>query len=62
MLDAQTVDISIVCDIFQGKVVAEVGTIDANQSGKLRKGNVVLQIELPALGLGSSAAMKSHRL
>ena len=46
VLDAQSVDIGIVRDTLQGKVLAEVSTIDANLFGELGKGNVVLQIEL----------------
>ena len=46
VLDAQTVDVRIVSDSLQGKVLAEVGTVDANRCGELGKRNVVLQIEL----------------
>ena len=42
VLDAQTVDVCIVCDTLLGKVLAKVGTVDANLFGELGKGNVVL--------------------
>ena len=35
VLDAQTVDVRIVRDSLLGKVLAEVGTVDANQCGEL---------------------------
>ena len=44
VLDAQTVDVFIITDTLQGKVLAEVGTIDANLIGELGQGNVVMQI------------------
>ena len=46
VLDAQTVDVGIVCDTLQGKVLTEVGTVDANLFGELRDRNVVLKIKL----------------
>ena len=42
VLDAQTIDVSIVSDSLQSKVFAEVGTVDANQCGELGKRDVVL--------------------
>ena len=42
VLDAQTVDVLIVSDALHGKVLAEVGAVDANQCGELGNGNVVL--------------------
>ena len=35
VLDAQTVDVRIISDSLQGKVLAEVGSVDANQCGEL---------------------------
>ena len=35
VLDAQTIDVGVVRDTLQGKMLAEVGTIDANLLGKL---------------------------
>ena len=46
VLDAQSVDIDIVCDVLTREIQTEIGTIGANQHGELRNGNVVLQIEL----------------
>ena len=45
VLDAQTIDIAIVSDTLRGKVLAEVGTVNANQCCKLGNGDIVLQIE-----------------
>ena len=44
MLDAQAIDVGIVGGILRGKVLAEVGAVNANQCGKLGNGDVVLQI------------------
>ena len=44
MLDAQIVDIGIVIDVLTGEILAEIDAIGANQHGKLRNGNVMLQI------------------
>lgn len=35
MLNAQTVDVCIICDTMQGEMFAEVGAVDSNQCGKL---------------------------
>ena len=51
VLDAQAIDVGVVRDTLQGKVLAEIGAIDADVQGKLRKGNVVLQIELLFLAI-----------
>jgi len=49
MLDAQAIDVCIVSNALRGKVLAEIGTIGANQLGNLGNGDVVLQIELRLL-------------
>ena len=51
VLDAQTVDVLIVSDALHGKVLAEVGAVDANQCGELGKRDIVLQIELRFLAI-----------
>ena len=51
MLDAQSVDVGIVSEPLHGKVLAEVGAVDANRCGELGKRDVVLQIELRFLAI-----------
>ena len=45
MTDAEPVDVCVVGKPLPGKVLAQVIAIGANLTGKLRKGNLVLQIE-----------------
>ena len=51
MLDAQSVDVGIVSEPLHGKVLAEVGAVDANRCGELGKRDIVLQIELRFLAI-----------
>ena len=49
VLDAQSVDIDIVCDVLTREIQTEIETISSNGFGELDKGDVVLQIELLVL-------------
>ena len=46
VVDAEIVDIGIECDTLVGEILAEIGAVSAENLCKLRKGDVVLQIEL----------------
>ena len=45
MLDAQIVDIGIVCRALHGEVLAEIETIRANSFGQLKQRQIMLQVE-----------------
>lgn len=46
VLDAQPVDVVIVCGALHGEVLAEIGAVGANKLGEFRNRNVVLQKKL----------------
>ena len=46
VLNAEVVDIGIVGDALSGEIAAEIEAVGTNGLGKLRKGQVVLQVEL----------------
>ena len=46
VLDAQPIDVGIISHALTGKILAEIGTIRANDFGKLKKCQVMLQVEL----------------
>ena len=46
VLDAQAVDVGIVCEPLLGEESAQVGVVGADSLGELRQGEVVLQVEL----------------
>ena len=46
VVDAQPVDISIVCRALTGEILAEIVTVDADSLGELLKGQVIEQEKL----------------
>ena len=42
MLDAQSIDIGVVCDALLGKVTAQIGTVGTDDKGQLCQRDVVL--------------------
>ena len=46
VVDAQIVDISVVCDALTGEILAEIEAVGANGLCQLLNGKVVLQVEL----------------